>query len=363
VERERIEGRDTLILKGKVWLRWMYEISGSQYGGPFWDGVAFHYYDDPQLSTFQAHVETLHAVMRGHGDVGEVWVTETGWTAPQRLTEARQANAVARVIAAACASAANPGGGVFRVDWFCFRDTPSFAHGLAESSMRTVKKSYHAFAATGRELVAKRFAREQAVEGVRGVRLLEFEDPETGRRTWIAWSEDGLARTVKVPARTDRAQTMLLDYDGTEEWSGEAASSDGWLRVQVTERPLFIRERPNDRLSRPDLQVDSVRFLSGDPRVGTADTLRAWVRNPGTRTTPARVPVRIRFRHEGTPLGDAQLPGAIPGGGTAQADLAFASLPGWMRGRGLIAAEANPDNDFVELDEADYKAYLVAQVR
>jgi hypothetical protein len=105
--------------------------------------------------------------------------------------------------------------------------------------------------------------------------------PERGWR-WVCW-RDGTGRggiRVKLPVRTNSLAAESLAYTGTPPTFSPKVNEDGWLSIDLNSRPVFISERTAPQ--RPDLRVDSVRFVQA------SSIVRAWVTNHGTRATPVR---------------------------------------------------------------------------
>ncbi len=360
-------GGDTLILKGKVWLRWMYEIA-THPGGPgvFWDGVAFHFYSSFSADKFVAHAETLRAMMRDNDDCGELWITEVGWTTPNQMTEERQANTVAEVFTTALASAARPGGGYDRTDWFCFRNTRRFHHGFADTLMQNLKYSFRSFAQVASLLTGKRFNQRVLLGDARddSVRIYEFENPADDKRLWVCWKGGGVGEGVvqaAIPVRSDELAAESLAYGAEVPSFGIAPDSDGWLRLELSERPVFVWE--TGRAERPDLVVDSVTVEPAEPEVGRLMTIRAWVRNTGNRITPEGYATRVDFYVEGELFGGDQSARQIEPGETGFFESGWIEVSSDMAGPVLVSARVNPGQRFVELDMNNNRGYVFVEIR
>ncbi len=362
---------DTLIVKGKVWLRWMYEIARRPDGpGVFWNGVAFHYYDDPHLSTFEADAETLRAVMRANGDYGELWVTEVGWPPSSTLTEEEQADAVVKVFANSLVSGTRSAGGYDRVNWFCFRDAPVFLHGLADTLLHRLKPSFYSFRQVARRLTGRRPKGYMTLrnDGGRGsVWVCEFEDTTVcKRRLWLIWRAPDttwgerrpLAENLRLAARTDVVEREYCAYDTGAPRYLDAAGADGWASVKVTLRPVFVEEV--GQRGRPDLVVDSVRVEPGKPRVGEQMVIRTWVRNLATKesmATPKGMATKVVFLWDGDTLGYDQTAQQIGVGKTIEVRFPIAEVGTEIKGPALVKAVVNPEQRYVELNVDNNEGY------
>jgi len=349
-------GGDTLILKGKVWLRWMYEVARHP-GGPgvFWDGVAFHYYRYFNPDSFEANAETLRAIMRQeNGDFGELWITEVGWpTGEFWMSEPEQANAIAEVFTTALGSSARPGGGYDRTDWFCFRNTPSFHHGLADTLLENLKCSFYSLAQTGQSLTGLRlngrvYTGDPWLDDI--TRTFEFEDIDGWRKTWVSWVNGGQERqNVRLPVRCNEMAAESLAYGETPSVFDADPGVDGWLELNLGERPVFVTEA--GVTGRPDLAVDSVKCLTSNPALDAPVKLKAWLRNVGNVATSGSV--AVGFEWNGIPLCAGTTNGPIPSQETSSVTLDGVTLPSGAGGWGLLSAEANPGQQYVEKDGLD----------
>lgn len=374
---------DTSALMGKVWLRWMYEIANREYDGPFWDGVAFHYYDDPYLSTFEANMETLRTIMRKENqDYGQLWITEVGWptgTGEGEISVPAQANAVVQVFTTALGSTVQPCGGYDRTDWFCFRDTPLFRHGLADTLLRELKPSFHSFAQVGRMLTGRQTNGRVMLGDSRDaeVRIVEFVAPgvsDEPRKLWVAWRNWDPSRgndepppvDISIPTRTDMVEWEYCAYSSGETRNADSAGSDGWFDVSLTSRPMFVWESETGEVRRPDLVVDSVRVEPKEPRVGQSMVIRAWVRNRAdkeTRATPKGMATKVLFLWEGDTLGYEETARSIGVGETVHVEFPVVEAGPEMAGPALVKVVANPDQRYVELNMDNNDGYAHAEVR
>ena len=267
-----------------------------QYGQGGWDGVAAHHYSNSDIgfipAAFEAYAESLRAVMRGNGDYGGLWLTETGWPV---ATEAwSDTSAPARYLCKAFTMAAGtnalPQGGYDRIAYYSFRGDTLF--GILDTA-DTPRAAFYAACQAVKTLTRKRFNGRVMTGDARddSVRMYEFEDPATLKRTWVCWQNPPPIAppptvAVKLPARSDTTLAAALAYNNAPPSYDKPAAANGWLPCTLTARPVFVTE-PNDRpISRPDLVVDSVKYVP--PPSDTA--VLAWVTNRGNRATPCQSP-------------------------------------------------------------------------
>jgi len=130
-------------------------------------------------------------------------------------------------------------------------------------------------------------------------------------------------------------------------------ADDGWLRVALDVRPVFIHEAGAPE--RPDLNVDSVRFEPANRLV------RAWATNHGTAATPARLgpwrpyPTWAVLKAEGDSIAQAIARSLIEVGHQAEFtfDLGRTALPDTA----LLSVTVNPSQTYVELGMDDNTGY------
>ncbi len=260
-----------------------------QYGqGAAWDGVSAHYYTDPDEgfdpSAFDAYAETLRMVMRGNGDYGGLWLTETGRSVnPDSSVPARY---LCEAFTTAAATGALPQGGYDGACYYCFREDGEH-YGVLDAADDTSRPAYYAACQTASALTDKRFNR-RVMDGDTAIdnhtRVYEFEDTTTlKKRTWVCWQDEVAAAFTPLPVRNDEVDTVALAYNSTPPASQKDAEPTGWLNIALQLRPAFVMEK--QAASRPDLVVDSVKYALGVP-----DTVLAWVTNRGTRPTPRQSP-------------------------------------------------------------------------
>ncbi len=374
---------------GVDWLRDMFYFADNTYGGvdSCFDIVSAHpYMDYPGAhlfsfleDVFDTGLDTAHWVMRQAGyPVMEFWTTEYGWPRfrqdkPDRIMTDTlvQAGNVCKFYTSAIARQADPRGGYGRAFHY---ELTGFHHAGGDNqgfgfldANPTQKRLPHSWAFEQLDLLTDmRFnrrvmARDTAVDN--HARMYEFEDTTASRkRIWVCWKNGGLgpgAVRTKLPVRTDRVAGESLAYSSTTPEFSPKVSDDGWLRLNLDERPVFITEIADP--SRPDLRVDSVRYEQAE------HVVLAWVTNHGNRATPAtsgfRVsyPTRALLRAEGDSL--AETARTTPIGVGQQVEFSFdisrASLPDTA----LVSVEINPGQAYVELGMDDNTGYALAVKR
>jgi hypothetical protein len=87
---------------------------------------------------------------------------------------------------------------------------------------------------------------------------------------------------IQLPVRTDRNNLEYAAYGPAESPYTDAAALDGWYKLEIGTRPRFITEPAAQACLRPDLRVDSVKYIPPPGR----NVVRAWVTNHGNRATP-----------------------------------------------------------------------------
>jgi len=275
-------------VKGKEWLRDIYELADSV----FRDGVGTHPYQGWgsgvfSISQFNTDAETLRAIMRSHGDYGELRNTEIGWPHGDSAGEERLvASWLCKMFTAAKASEADPAGGYDQSCWYTFLD-------LDGCGVVTPRPSYScrpgAFASgqtrdmlVGKRLNGRVMTGDTAIDD--HTRVYEFEDMTTlKKRTWVCWQDEAVSAYTPLPVRSDEVDTVALAYNSTPPASQKDAEPTGWLNIALHPRPAFVTE--TGAASRPDLVVDSVKYVLRAP-----DTVLAWVTNRGNRATPRQSP-------------------------------------------------------------------------
>ncbi|MFO7651388.1 MAG: CARDB domain-containing protein, partial [bacterium] len=268
-----------------------------------------------------------------------------------------QADNIGKVYVGAKASEAEVKARYDGLYWFVFRDF-GFRHGLLDSLMTSPRASYHAFSHARSALTGKRF-NGRVTSGDAGLDTqayaYEFEDPATGRRIWVAWRSDGREAEVALPCRVDSLATTELAYGPSTEVRAAAAGADGWLRIRVGARPVFVSEPATARISRPDVVVDSLRVTTPAPRAGERLDVVVYLRNVGNRPTPAGSPVAVVLSMDDAEAGRATVRSRVTDATTVTVSV---RLPASAAGSRLLSAVANPDARFVELDTDNNTAYL-----
>jgi hypothetical protein len=376
---------------GVQWMDDMLEIARNQYGDArnCFDILSVQPYGMDSRREFdhgfyQADLDTVRTVMRRHGvaDV-ELWITEMGWGLyawDQNLSEyvplpyasaTKSARDLAKLFISVAGSQTRTTGGYDRVFWYELtdfrtagsRDRPG-GFGLLDRTARQARKSSsYAAQQTLRTLRGKRPEnRQDGSDRLRSAsrsRMYEFEGPTGGRRTWFAWRE-GESAEVAFPCRTDSATVALLAYGPGDGAVVAAADADGWLRLAVGERPVFVTEPAGAPFGRPDITVDSVSVTSPQPRAGARLDAVVYLRNVGTRPTPGGAPVAVSLLLDGTEVGRATV--RTPVVTTATVTVSIRRLPESLVGERLLRASANPDHRFVELDFDNNSSYRLITI-
>jgi hypothetical protein len=296
---------------GVDWLSCMFNIAKHNYGAAesCFDVVSVHpymFYPGGEWKRlhfteedFRINLDTARWVMRQARYQGmELWATEYGWPRWDRQGSSRpltdtlmQARNVCKFYISAIARQADPRGGYDRAihyeltsrhvawadnDGFGFLDSlpsqPRLPHGWAFTRLGE--------ALAGKRCNGRSIAGDPATDKL--VRMYEFEDPATLKRTWVCWKDGEAVQSinVKLPVRTNSLAAESLAYTGTPPTFSPKVTNDGWLSLNLNSRPVFISETESPL--RPDLRVDSVRFVQA------SSIVRAWVTNHGTRATPVR---------------------------------------------------------------------------
>jgi len=359
------------LVAGKTWLRLFYELSEEMGYGVFWDGVAIHPYQWPGFNAdeFDADAETIRTIMRSHGDDGVLYATELGWD-HEMYGEEQQADYLSEMFVATKATDALPGGGYDRICWYSFlnrtddfglvREAPDY-----ESRAGLYASRHTRDALLGKQFIGRVLLDDAAADTI--VRIYEFEEPQSHKRTYVAWREwtstDGSNPpspvNVEVPVLTDTLEVTGLHYGGNLPQGPAYAATDGWLPVPLEVRPVFIEEQSDT--TRPDLRADSVRLVPATPLVGETLVIQTWVTNHGTRSVPDGAPGGLKFYHNGYELGTRQWQEAIDQGHSEMFCYVVPAVPDSWHGLGLYSVSANPGQSFVELGTDDNGAYRRAR--
>ncbi|MEO0005218.1 MAG: hypothetical protein ABIK49_04365, partial [candidate division WOR-3 bacterium] len=330
----------------------------------FWDGVSFHPYQDSgfnDINLFERQAESLRQVMRENGDYGELWITEIGTPhdVPDTLIgKEAQANCLGKIFVAAEGSAALPTGGYDRVCYYSFidRDAGEYNYGMLDTLFQP-KPAFYASCQTSSLLMGKSFNQRVIFGDGRddSVRVYEFEDPVSQKRTWVGWKNlitpdsDVPKVAVRMPVRSDTVFYLPLDYDGTQPTDTRVTETDGWLEIDLSTRPVFLTEK--SEVLRPDLRVDSIRLVPSQPQVGMPLNIYFWVKNYGNRSLPAGAPGGIAVYRNGTRL-SPPVPFPDDAAIDQNCERAFVfhieAVPDTWRGQNLFSVVVNPDRGFVE---------------
>ncbi len=351
------------LVAGTTWVRTCYDVAGTV----FWDGVAAHpYQDEPDkmydFRKFEADADTLRALMKHYEHNGELWGTEFGvYTSGDSPADA--ARAMAQVFIAAKASETNPGRGWDRLCWWLFRKASQACghYPLVNSLLDTCYASFHAFKQMTNQLTGKRF-NGRAMTGDTAtdtlVRMYEFEDTTTLKKTWVCWSDEATAPPttfVKLPARSDTTSATDLDYGDDPPPSDKQTAATGWLPCTLVTRPVFIAERGG--ISRPDLVVDSTRYFQPPDSIA----VRAWVTNRGNRATPRQTPGNQPYPTwavlyaNGDSIAEMEYTDSIPAESSAVFEFARGDMQTPLTA--LLEVRVNPGQSYVELGTDENSGY------
>ena len=350
-------------VRGRDWLHRMYAIASSH----FWDVISAHPYQTPQVGVFfdpdafAVYAETLRTIMRGNGDWSELWDTEADYGMVDAVTEEQNANGNCEAMISTMAQAGLPGGTYDRICWWMSCGKQYYGSWCLFDDTIYPRAGRFAFSQVTSTLTGKRFKRRVMADDTmvdNHMRMYEFEDPATLRRTWVCWADGDVKHSIKVklPVRTDQLAAESLAYSSTTPAFTPRVADDGWLRMSLDVRPVFIHEVSSPE--RPDMRVDSVRFVSENRSV------RAWVTNHGTRATPVRSGLRRPYPTwavlgaEGDSLAQAVRRNPIEVG--EQAEFSFDLNSTTLPDTALLSVTVNPNQLYVELDMDDNAGYTLA---
>ncbi len=377
--------------RGVDFVRYCYQAA-TQLGGPgiFWDGLSIHPYRlsyDFDPVSFETMAESIRAVARSYGDYDcQLWCSEMGpfylyedWTSRDTMRKYYQ-NDVARFLpelyTTAIASQALPGARYDQCQWWWFStlDTsyPCGMIGLKDIYIWDPRDtggcwqkygSFYPCQQLAAQLTGWRFEQRVGVDNPSGpqvppVRVYEFSEPTTEQRRWVGWvvqttGRESLLQEVKIPARTD---TVEVSSDSGPRKA--TADADGWLRLDLSTYPRYLKEV--SLTSRPDLRVDSVRYVASQPQC----TVRVWVTNHGERATPNRstppspYPTYAVLRANGDSLAQRVRTTAIPK--DVQVLFTFTFSPGLLPDTALLSVIVNPSQTYVELGTDDNTGHVLA---
>jgi hypothetical protein len=375
-------GRPDSGASGVDWLKDMFYFADNTYGSTesCFDIVSVHpYMDYPDTrlfsfidDVFDTSLDTAHSEIREAGHPGmELWATEYGWPRygqdkpDSLLTDTLiQAENVCRFYTSSIARQADPRGGygrAFHYELTGFHhqggDNQGFGLLEADSTQDRLPLSW-AFeqldVLTGRRCDGRVMSGETAVDN--NTRMFEFEDPATLRRTWVCWPNGDMKQSsrVKLPVRTDELAGESLAYSGTTPAFTPRVADDGWLTLNLNQRPIFIHEAAPPQ--RPDMAVDSVRYD------GSSRSVRAWVTNHGSAPTPVRsgrraYPTWAVLKADGDSVTQAVWTKSIGinQGAEFGFELGRTELPDTV----LLSVTVNPNQTFVELETDDNTGYTL----
>ncbi|MCX6843465.1 MAG: T9SS type A sorting domain-containing protein [candidate division WOR-3 bacterium] len=361
---------------GKAWLREFYEVTDGI--TPFWDAISAHPYQEtvpwypdmtmpfkPQL--LEAEAETLRGIMREHSDQGELWNTEFSipafpwWDTMYRhnghdtiTTEQQDADYCSQTFTTAEGMKALPGGCFDRNYWWLLRRRPGEGSWGLTDSVGKPHAALYACGQTATQLLGKRLNGRVMTGDTRddSVRVYEFETNDTlHRRTWVCWKNGGQGQggvNVDLPATVDTLSSDVLAYAPLQQSGTVYANANGWLPQTLDKRPVFISE--TSAVNRPDLVVDSFRVQPLPLRVGEPSSFEVFVKNNGNKSTPGPVLVNIYWNDS---LLTTVTCDTIPKEQGRWGIVLGGYIPQWVHGSGLLKAEANPLQEYVEKVSTD----------
>jgi hypothetical protein len=308
----RLLDTDSTMMSGVDWLWNAFDLAEHRYGGVrnCFDIVsvdAYMHYPGWRLDfiedIFRTSLDTARWVMRQSGYPGMgFWANEYGWprwrasdTSP--LTDTlMQARNLCQFYTSAIARQADPRGGYDRAFWYeltGYRDSShdrimTEGYGLLDTFPNQPRLPHSWAMKQVSDMLTGKRCNGRVMEGDTAVDnytwMYEFEDTTAlKKRTWVCWQDEAVTAYTPVPVRNDTVDTVALAYNGSPPAHQKGAENSGWLHVALHPRPAFVTER--SVASRPDLVVDSVKYVLGAP-----DTVLAWVTNRGNRATPRQSP-------------------------------------------------------------------------
>ena len=282
---------DWKLVRGRDWLHKMY-ATGSRH---FWDVISAHPCQTPQVGVFfdpdafAVYAETLRTIMRKNDDWSELWDSEADYGMVNAVNEEQNANGNCSAMISTMAQAGLPGGTYDRYCWFMSCAKMYYGSWCLFNETICPRAGRFAYRQVLDKLNGKRFnGRVMAGDstGDANVRMYEFEDSTSLRKTWVCWvKRPELVGSVKLPARSDLAMACSLDYDGSQQPQPASVEASGWLPRFLRDRPVFLTEPDCESLVRPDLVVDSFRVWPKTLRVGMEAVFTVYVTNQGNRAT------------------------------------------------------------------------------
>jgi len=254
---------------------------------------------------------------------------------------------------------ATPGYPVEHFDWFSFTKRYNPECGITDTSVQfNSLPPAHAYTQwSGR--TKRAWLEDRLAEGVPAdARVLQFQD-SAGVDFWVAWKpfDSPYTASIYLPAHTDSLVFDSTAYDANPPSDTVGCALDGWAEFDLPERPITIREY--GEVNRPNMVTDSVRLVPEYPCVGRPYYIYAWVRNVGSAFPTSMMAVTgMKFYCNGDSIG------AMTWDNAEETDVGMvfrfydsvglgAQYAGWA----LFMADANPGQQFVELDMDNNSAY------
>ena len=350
------------LVSGARWVGMCYQVAAENNWGVFWDAVGVHPYQDDRrfvAEHLEDDADTLHAIMRNHRDAGrELWDTEMGWNPrpEDQIPQDTYACHLAKTYVLSAACLGRPEGGFNKTCWWFFWRQPDWwAWGLVESNL-TKQDAFYAFRQARSKLTGKRLNGRVMTEdaGDSHVRLYEFEDPTSLKKTWVCWSNgegEGGIPVVGLPVRSDTTYVESLAYNNTPPSNDTTAAATGWLCPSLYSRPAFITEKT--AVSRPELVAESLwlsPLWSGLPCI---ETVHVRIKNRDSqRRTPIGCATWVRLTWNDSIVDSTYYADTIGRGQTVVVSYVW-NLPPAFHGDGLLAANVNPGMRYVEREGTD----------
>jgi len=345
------------VVRGDTWIWMCYDI-GTAHGtrAPFWTGVAVHAYQgwQPPNAEFNADYYELDA-KRVHQLMdtfpGPVWNQEFGYWDTFNVAKEQGARNLAQAYVVTSGSQAMPEGGFENLMWFDLGLIVSCGTGWSPCY-----PAFYAYTQVRRRLTGLRFNGRVMTEdaGDSHIRLYEFEDPASLKKTWVCWSNgegEGGIPVVGLPVRSDTTYVESLAYNNTPPSNDTTAAATGWLWPSLFSRPAFITEKT--AVSRPELVAESLwlsPLWSGLPCI---ETVHVRIKNRDSqRRTPIGCATWVRLTWNDSMVDSACWTAPINPNQTVVESFAW-QLPEWFHGDGLLAANVNPGMAYVEREGTD----------
>jgi hypothetical protein len=364
---------DIQLIPGTVWLDSFYGIADRMTGGQrFWNVVSVHPYQPYNLFQpwmYAGDAETLRAIMRKHNDTAELWNTEFDCGMKDAVTAEENANSLCQAYTSTPAQEALPGGSFDRICWWMSCHVYGYGSWSLFNGDMTPTPDYFAFRQVIHTLNGKRF-NGRVMDGDAAidnhVRMYEFEDTATGKKTWVCWRNASggnqlspppqPAVPVKLPTRSDITLATSLDYDGNPSPGQAYVDEHGWLQRSLEDRPVFITE--SSATSRPDVVVDSLKLVPAQLVIGSPTTAHVYFHNAGNATTPLSGPLSddytwIVLQHNGDSVAQVAYHYPLDSGDSGSDTISIDTVPTSWRGSALFDATANYKQQYVELNGMD----------